>query len=166
MEHILEKLVSDFESGKMNRRQLIQSLALAATAATATATAPAADNNTVLKAVDINHISYQVADYAKTRDFYSDLFGMAVAEEDTKRKQCRLIFGDSIIVARTGPSNAPTPRIDHISLTIANWDKDKTVQQRVLAELKRRDLEIRTDPTGYDIKDLDGFQVQIGGHKQ
>src|SRR5258706_5731348 len=130
MEHIISKLIQDFESGKMNRRQLIQSLALAATAATATVEAPAADNTTILKAVDINHISYQVADYAKTRDFYSDLFGMTVAEEDTKRKQCRLIFGDSIIVARTGTAN--TPRIDHISLTIANWDKDKTVQQRVL----------------------------------
>ena len=33
MEQIIARLLGDFESGKMNRRQLIQSLALAATAA-------------------------------------------------------------------------------------------------------------------------------------
>ena len=30
MEHIIAKLLNDFENGKMNRRQLIQALALAA----------------------------------------------------------------------------------------------------------------------------------------
>src|SRR6266853_494326 len=37
MEHIMAKLLQDFEQGKMNRRQLIQSLTLAATAAAASA---------------------------------------------------------------------------------------------------------------------------------
>lgn len=50
MEHIIAKLVQDFEQEKLNRRQLIQSLALAA--------APiAAADNKGLKAVSINHIS-------------------------------------------------------------------------------------------------------------
>ena len=35
MEHIMAKLLQDFEQGKMNRRQLIQSIAIAATAAAA-----------------------------------------------------------------------------------------------------------------------------------
>ena len=30
------------------------------------------------RAVAVNHISYQVSDYAKTRDFYADLLGMKV----------------------------------------------------------------------------------------
>ena len=42
MEHIIAKLLQDFEQGKMNRRQLIQSLAMAATAASAAAPAKAA----------------------------------------------------------------------------------------------------------------------------
>ncbi len=58
MEHIIGKLLQDFEEGKMNRRQLIQSLALAAGAA-----APiAAADNKGFKAVSVNHISYVVAD--------------------------------------------------------------------------------------------------------
>ena len=35
MEHMIARLLQDFEQGKMTRRQLIQSLALAATAASA-----------------------------------------------------------------------------------------------------------------------------------
>ena len=40
MEHIIAKLLQNFEDGKMTRRQLIQSLALAATAASATGAVP------------------------------------------------------------------------------------------------------------------------------
>ena len=84
MEHIMAKLLQDFEQGKMNRRQLIQSLALAATAAAASAATAAAADTKVAQAVYINHVSYQVADYAKTRDFYADLFGMKVSKDDGK----------------------------------------------------------------------------------
>ncbi len=81
MEHVIANLLRDFEQGKMSRRQLIQSLAIAATA-TATAAAgvrsasaaPAPDTKG-FKAVAVNHISYGVADYARTRDFYADSFG-------------------------------------------------------------------------------------------
>ena len=39
MEHIMAKLVEDFEQGRIDRRKFIQSLALAATAATAASAA-------------------------------------------------------------------------------------------------------------------------------
>jgi hypothetical protein len=41
-----------------------------------------------------------------------------------------------------------------------------SVKDRVAAELKRRGLDVQTNKNGYDFKDPDGFQVQIGGHKQ
>jgi catechol-2,3-dioxygenase len=97
MERVIEKFIEDFESGKMSRRQLIQSLALAATSSAAGA-ASASDAN-VVKATYINHISYQVADYARSRDFYSGLFGMKVSEDNGK--QCRLSIGESIMVTRS-----------------------------------------------------------------
>ena len=87
MEHIIANLLSDFEHGKMTRRQLIQSLALTATAASAMGAAPlaAAAEGKGFKAVAVNHISYQVADYARTRDFYVDLLGMkAVADTGSR----------------------------------------------------------------------------------
>jgi catechol 2,3-dioxygenase-like lactoylglutathione lyase family enzyme len=161
MEHIIATLLQDFEQGKMTRRQLIQSLALTATAASAVGTAAAADAP-VAKAVYLNHVSYQVADYAKTRDFYAGLFGMKVSDDDGK--QCRLTCGDNILIARTRPSG--TPIVDHIAYTLANWDTDKTVKPAVEAELKRRGLKIRTTEGSFHVQDPDGFEVQMGGKKQ
>jgi len=165
MEHIMAKLLQDFEQGKMTRRQLIQSLALAATVATASAEAAAAADTKVAQAVYINHISYQVADYAKTRDFYADLFGMKVSKDDGK--QCRLSIGDSLIIARNASGRpSDTTRVDHIAYTIANWDTDKKVRGAVGVELKRRGLEVRDTPGSFHIKDPDGFDVQMGGKDQ
>ncbi len=156
MENIIAKLLQDFEQGKMNRRQLIQSLAVAATAASA-ATPLAAAGNQGFKAVTVNHISYQVADYAKTRDFYTDLLGMKVTQDTGK--QCNLVFGDSFIIPRNARNGGPTPRVDHIAYTIDHWDKNA-----VEAELKRRGLQPRPDTeNSFHVKDPDGFDLQISG---
>src|SRR2546421_1670390 len=87
MEHIIAKLLHDFEHGFMSRRQLIQSLAMTATAAAAAGATPseAAADGKGFKAVAVNHISFQVADYAKTRDFYVDLLGMNVLKDTGKQ---------------------------------------------------------------------------------
>ena len=169
MEHIIAKLLHDFEQGKMNRRQLIQSLALAATAASgaaaATAVAPQGQGGQVFKVTGLNHVSYQVANYRKSRDFYAGLFGMKVTMDDGM--QCRLTFGDNILLPRNRPSG--TPKVDHIGYTIAGWDTDKTVKPAMKAELQRRGLEIRETSTGgssFHVMDPDGFEVQIGGKDQ
>ncbi len=103
MEHIVDKLLNDFEHGKMNRRQLVQSLSVAALAA---APAAAAEGKG-FQAVAVNHISYQVADYGRTRDFYADLLGMKVSHDEGKG-QCYLAFGDTFLLART-PSQRARP---------------------------------------------------------
>jgi catechol 2,3-dioxygenase-like lactoylglutathione lyase family enzyme len=155
MEHLIAKLLQNFEQGKMTRRQLIQSLALAATASAVSAVPTAAADGKGFKAITVNHISYQVADYAKTRDFYADLLGMKVSQDDGK--QCFLSFGDTFIIPRNRPTG--TPRIDHIAYTIDNWNKDA-----VEAELKRRGLQPRPDTkNSFHVKDPEGFDLQISG---
>ena len=160
MEHIIARLLQDFERGKMTRRQLIQSLALAASAGATVGSAGAADTP-VAKAVSINHVSYQVADYKKTRDFYVGLFGMTVSNDDGM--QCRLTCGDNILIAR---NRTPAPKVDHIAYTLAGWDTDKNVKPAVEAELKRRGLQIRTTEGSFHVSDPDGFEVQMGGKTQ
>jgi catechol 2,3-dioxygenase-like lactoylglutathione lyase family enzyme len=162
MEHIIANLLSDFEHGKMTRRQLIQSLALTATAASAVGAASAgvaAAEGKGFKAVAVNHISYQVADYAKTRDFYADLLGMKVSHDDGK--QAYLSFGDhgTWLLPRNARQPGTAPKVDHIAYTIEDWNQDK-----VKAELDRRGLEARVDTeNSFHIKDPDGFDVQISG---
>ncbi len=162
MERIIATLLQQFEQGKLNRRQLIQSLTLAATAGAAATAVPAAAaaEGKVLNVTNINHVSYQVADYARTRDFYAGLFGMKVSEDDGK--QCRLSFGNNILVVR---NRQPAPKVDHIAYTIANWDQEK---EAVEAEVKRRGLKVVQGDikTSLHILDPDGMGVQFGGLRQ
>ena len=162
MEHIISRLLREYEDGRVTRRQLIRALAVAATAASTTGTVEAAPAN----AVSINHVSMQVADYTKTRDFYVGLFGMKVSDDDGKT-QCRLTFGDNILVPRNA-SSRPGGKVgvDHIAYTLANWDSDKSVKPAVEAELKRRGLNIRVTEGSFHVQDPDGFEVQMGGKKQ
>jgi catechol 2,3-dioxygenase-like lactoylglutathione lyase family enzyme len=158
VEQIIAKLLQDFDQGKMTRRQLIQSLAVTAAAASAVAPAAAAEGK-VLNATNINHVSYQVTDYAKTRDFYAGLFGMKVSEDDGK--QCRLSFGNNILIVR----NRQPVKVDHIAYTLANWDTEK---EAVEAEVKRRGLKIVQGDikTSLHVLDPDGLGVQFGGLRQ
>ena len=158
MEHAIENMVRDFESGKLTRRELIKSLALTVTAASVASATPAAEGKG-FKAIAVNHISYGVADYARTRDFYADLLGMKVSGDDGK--QCSLAFGDSFIVARKTKQADNKPFVDHFAITIDNWNKDA-----VEAELRRRGLELRPDTdNSFIVKDPDGYSLQISGNE-
>src|SRR5437762_695196 len=102
MVEIIASLVKDFEDGKIGRRQLIQTLALgfAAAAVPEGASAQAA---TGFKVASINHLSYPVADYKRSRDFYADLLGMKVTNDNGK-DQCYLRIGASTLMARSRPN--------------------------------------------------------------
>src|SRR5437899_47786 len=95
MERIIDQLLQDFERGRMTRRQLIRTVAAVAASSAVGSAAVLADPKG-FRAVAVNHISYQVADYAKTRDFYADLFSMKLSHDDGK--QCILAFGDTFLI--------------------------------------------------------------------
>lgn len=161
MEEIIARLLQDFEHGKMTRRRLIQSLALTATAASA-ATVPAASMAASggFKAIAVHHLSYGVADYARTRDFYVDLLGMQVRGDNGT--QCSLVFGDSFIVVRKTQQADNKPDVDHFAIAIDDWNKEA-----VEAELKRRHLDPKPDgDTSFLIKDPDGYELQISAGRR
>ena len=88
MESVVAALLRDFESGKLSRRQLVQTLALmavgspvASAVAQSMATAPAKPAGTPWKTVWLDHISFQVSDYKKSVDFYTDLMGWKVLND-------------------------------------------------------------------------------------
>ncbi len=156
MEYVIGKLLAEFERGRITRRQLVQSIALAASAAAAAAAPPVPPAaEPAFKAVAVNHISYSVTDYARTRDFYEGLFGMKISHDNGH--ECYMEFGATHFIPRNARSGATTPRVDHIAYTIEPWDRSS-----VEAELKRRGLTPRPDEeTSFHVKDPDGFDVQI-----
>jgi catechol 2,3-dioxygenase-like lactoylglutathione lyase family enzyme len=155
VKRIIDRLIEDFERGKLTRRQLIQSLSIAATASVASGSVALAGEKS-FQATGVNHISYSVPDYAKTRDFYADLLGMQ-PRGDTG-EQCTLRFGDSFIVVRKTESADHKAYVDHFAITIDNWNKEE-----VEAELKRRGLQPTLDGNSFHVRDPDGFDLQISG---
>jgi catechol 2,3-dioxygenase-like lactoylglutathione lyase family enzyme len=101
MESVIAKLLSDFEQGRMTRRQLIQSLALAAAAAAGSgvveaqsaSSIPASAGPAPWKTVWLDHISYAVSDYRKSTAFYRDLMGWEI-KNDNNNNQCTMKIGD------------------------------------------------------------------------
>jgi catechol 2,3-dioxygenase-like lactoylglutathione lyase family enzyme len=174
MESVIAGMLEDFEDGKLNRRQLIQSIAIAAAAVAMPGRVGAAPREASFNTIGIDHISYSVVDYEKTRDFYADLMGMRIEEYADGSAQCRMFFGDegAHMIARSRPvpaghpADQPTGRVDHISFQIADWDTD-----RVEAELNRRGLAPRLDTgtpgrrpwASFHVRDPDGTDLQISG---
>ena len=176
METIITGLLNDFEKGKMTRRQLIQSLALAAAAAGPVATLgaqtastiPAATAPAAFKTVWLDHISYAVTDYRKSTAFSRDLMGWEIKNDDGKG-QCTMKIGDigEIIIRNkregaAAPAAAPvTSVINHISFGIDKWNTET-----VKTALEKRGLAPRVDNQGdefksFHVKDPDGWDLQI-----
>ena len=186
MESVIAGLLKDFEDGKMTRRQLIQSLAMAAAAAMPASAAaqtapaiPAASGPAPWKTVWLDHISYAVSDYRRSTAFYRDLMGWEI-KKDNGTNQCSMKIGNigGVIIrnSRQPAANAPaasgaaaaapiTGVINHISWGVEPWDTEK-----VKAELERRGLKPRPDMVGdnfksFHVKDPDGWDLQISNQK-
>ena len=115
MENVIAGLLKDFEDGKMTRRQLIQSLALAAVAAAPGASAlaqtaaaqpkppiPQAFEPTGWKTVWLDHISFQVSDYRRSAAFYRDLMGWTIRNDNGTSQATLNINGLGGIIIRNG----------------------------------------------------------------
>ena len=181
MEGIIAGLLEQFENGKMTRRQLIQSLALAATAAASGSTAaaqtasqskpaiPQAFEPAPWKTVWLDHISYAVTDYRKSTAFYRDLMGWEISN-DNGSSQCTLKIGDIggiIIRNRREPGGGqatngqPSPNAQSSSsgrppvtgvINHVSWGIQPWDTEKVKGELERRGLKPRPDMVGENFK--------------
>jgi catechol 2,3-dioxygenase-like lactoylglutathione lyase family enzyme len=93
MENFIAKVLKEFENGKMSRRQLIQTIAVAATVYGAGEEAANAAPSSGFKTIAVNHISYSCPDYTKARDFYATLMGMENLPGHDSGTQAYLAFG-------------------------------------------------------------------------
>jgi catechol 2,3-dioxygenase-like lactoylglutathione lyase family enzyme len=187
MEDNINQLISQYEIGNLSRRQLVQSLAMAALAfalprraAAETARSLTVPSETPyangFKTIGIDHISYTIKDYKETAAFYQDLMGMKLEFYEDNAPEVRMFWGPpapgmgggSHTIARNRRSEtAPPALVDHISYQIADWDT-----QKVEDELKRRGLNPGKPDLGtkgrrpwasFHVKDPNGYDLQISG---
>ena len=149
MQLIIERMVRDFERGRLTRRQLAASLTALVTGA------QAAPKPSGLRAVTLNHVTVRVPDLQRTSQFYQEFFGMPLKQHSDKTHI--LGVGSSFFgIEQKGDSAA----LDHYDFGIASFNADD-----VTAKLKARDLKL--EPGGskesFKFKDPDGFVVQVNG---
>ena len=184
MQAYVAQKIDDYRTGKIGRRQLIQTLTLAATTVYAADGAKAAPADPALKVALVNHVSYTCPNYKQAADWYSKIFNLdQVGATD---RDVALPFGkkgerpygvaandvpQTHLIIRTRDPNAPAqggeaPRrkaralVNHIAYTIADFDKE-----RVRAELKRMGYAnpLQDGEHSFHVADVNGFDVQISG---
>ena len=178
MEGMIATLLKDFEEGRLNRRELIRTLASVAMAgpalAASTASLEAAAEKAPWKTTKLDHISYAVTDYKKSAEFYASLMGWEVTNDNGQQATMKIgDIGEIIIRNARRPAGGGAPAggaadrppvtgvINHVSWGVTPWDTDA-----VKAELERRGLKPRPDMQGSDFKsfhvlDPDGWDLQI-----
>ncbi len=164
MERFIADLVKGFESGKVDRREFCQTVALAATVYAA-GDAANAQATRGFKVIGVNHLSYSCPDYTRAREFFINVFGLESAPGKDNGRQANLMFGPEpgkggsyILAHNATPSSRPQPEayIDHFCFTLSNWD-----EARVRAAIQAKGQEISggrpgslhvLDPYHYDIQ--------------
>ena len=144
----LENLLSRYERGTMNRRQLVAALAAIATPAAAQAT---------LRAATLNHVTLAVSDVERSRRFYGELLSMPVVSRQANG--VNLGAGPSSFV---GLYDIPSPRIHHFCLGMDNFDADSTLETLEHKGVKGR-IRMRGEVKELYFQDPDGIQVQLQG---
>src|ERR1700751_58264 len=151
MEGFVAQKLNEFETGKISRRRLIETLTLAATAAGAASAARAQRSDPALEAQLINHFSYTCPNFREAADWYSKVFNLE--QVGATNHDLALPFGKkgdqpygvtandvplTHLIIRSRDANAPAagaararpaPQavVDPIAFTVADFNRDRAV---------------------------------------
>ena len=112
------------------------------------------------RATAVNHLSYAVTDYARTRDFYVEMLGMKVAWDNGR--MCSVEFGDPakpegiyIVPVKPGEKAA----VSHIGYSVENFPANK---EKIAAELTRQNIKFKADTEwGWTLDDRAGYMIHF-----
>jgi catechol 2,3-dioxygenase-like lactoylglutathione lyase family enzyme len=149
MQQLIEKMVGDFESGKLSRRQLA-----AALAGLVAAGANAAPVPSDLKAVGVNHVTLRVHDVERSTKFYQAVFGMPMRKSSPT---VNILSLNANCFFGIEAANEKGPAVDHFSLAIQNFKSEE-----VAAKLEKRGLKLAgVSKEGLKFIEPDGLLVQL-----
>jgi len=145
----IETMLSNFERGKLTRRQLALSLAALV------ASAQTASKEKSLRAVSINHVTVKVPDLHRTSKFYQEFFGMPLKQQSASTHI--LGVGNNTFFG-VEQSDNKTTSVNHYDFGIAGFNADEA-----RAKLKKLNLKFESGDSKESFKffDPDGFQVQL-----
>ena len=150
MESIISNLLSRYEKGSLNRRDLVAGLALLA----AGGGASAAQDEIAFTDANIDHVSIHVADLQRSIAFYQKMFGFSVISR-ADPEIVRLGNGSKVLVSLNHGN--PAGAIDHFAIGIARFNNESGARYFT----QRSASPLQGDYAGFHIKDPDGINVQI-----
>jgi catechol 2,3-dioxygenase-like lactoylglutathione lyase family enzyme len=148
MDAIIDRMLQDYETGRISRRTLLGAIvSLAVSKRTASQQSP-------FRATTLNHVTVHVSDLEKSKDFYVRLLGLPVLHDylDHTPPSSYLGLGKSFLCLETGES----PGIDHFCLGLQSYDP-KEASERLKANGLTPD--IQQDQVYF--RDPDGILVQL-----
>ena len=145
-------LLSRYEGGTLSRRELV--VALATLAATSTANAAAG-----LRVSRLDHISLQVSDLQRSREFYANVFAASVNPTPRPDNEVRLDLADNaiLVLRRAG---APG-QVDHLGVRLEGFARSSVARQLRASGISPVDVPNVPGTPGFHIVDPDGFKVQL-----
>jgi catechol 2,3-dioxygenase-like lactoylglutathione lyase family enzyme len=157
--NLADKLVTDFEAGKLSRRQLVARLmglgaAIATLENSANAQEPSAEAKSktpTFRATGLDHIAFDVVDIPRSRDFYEKHLGMRVIRGDDN---ALFMGGERDFVLTL--FRAEKAGFNHYCYGIDNYDVASAV-----AALRGANIKPRQEGGRVYFPDPDGFTVQV-----
>lgn len=156
MQNHVETMLSDYETGRLSRRDLVARLTGLAAAAVAwpnlhASSVPPVEPTHTYVGLDVNHLALRVTDIARSRDFYMKHLGLTVATQG--RTSCFLRCKDHNFVALF---KGEKPGMDHFCFSVPEYNAADAVTR-----LKAAGLEPRRQADRVYFDDPDGIEVQV-----
>jgi len=152
MSTAIEGLLTDYETGRLSRRDLVLTLA-----ALAAAPVPAVAQNPALRPRTLNHVSLIVSDLDRSIAFYQRVFGLGVRSKQTGG--VNLAVGDQFLGIYQAGANA-APQINHFCFGLESFDPDRTVAALAASGVKG-ESRVRDGVAQVYCADPDNLRVQL-----
>jgi len=145
-------MISEYERGRLTRRQLIAQLSgpLAMAGGAGAFAGESESPTSTFRAVGLNHIALTVTDIRRSREFYVKHLGLRVEREGGS--SCFLAFGNNFLALFQGER----PGLNHYCYSIEDYNVDGAAERLRTQEIKPR---IQGGRIYFD--DPDGLEVQL-----
>ncbi len=152
MSEAIDRLVSQYDTGAITRREFVAAIAMLASGRRAAAQA----TKSQLPVRTLNHVTLFVSSVEQSVKFYQDLFGMPVMSRQDNG--INLAAGDSFVGIYSAGANQP--HINHFCLGVERFDADQTMKVCAEHGVEGR-IRMRGDMKELYLQDPDGISVQL-----
>lgn len=145
----IDRMLDEYEHGRMSRRQLIASLGALALAAAGGSRVAAQEANT-FRGNGLNHVALNVPDIAVSRDFYVKHLGLKVVREGSNN--CFMTCDDNFVAL----FRSPNAGLNHYCFSVDDYDVADAEKK-----LDAEGLNPRREGNRIYFKDPHGITVQL-----